>query len=63
MRRHNEHPPPSGGKVSAAPIMLRASLTQDEWTTLRKLALDRKARVADLVADALRTAYLNGGKS
>jgi hypothetical protein len=51
------------GIVSAAPIILRASLTQDEWTALRKLALDRKARVSDLVADALRTAYLNGGKS
>jgi hypothetical protein len=48
--------------VSVAPILLRASLTPDEWTELRKLALDRKARVADLVADALRTAYLNGGK-
>jgi hypothetical protein len=50
--------------MAATPgVMLRASLTQDEWTALRKLALDRKARVADLVADALRTAYLNGEKS
>jgi hypothetical protein len=49
--------------VTAAPIMLRASITSDEWTVLRKLALDRKVRTADLVADALRTAYLNGGKS
>jgi hypothetical protein len=43
--------------------MLRASITSDEWTALRKLALDRKVRTTDLVADALRTAYLNGGKS
>jgi hypothetical protein len=49
--------------VTVAPIMLRASITSDEWTALRKLALDRKVRTADLVADALRTAYLNGGKS
>jgi hypothetical protein len=48
--------------VTAAPIMLRASITADEWTALRQLALARKVRTADLVADALRTAYLNGGK-
>jgi hypothetical protein len=48
--------------TAAAPIMLRASLTSDEWKLLRTLAIKRGVRTADLVADALRTAYLNGGK-
>jgi hypothetical protein len=47
--------------VSSAPIMLRASITADEWKLLRTLAIKRGVRTADLVADALRTAYLNGG--
>jgi hypothetical protein len=49
--------------VTAAPIMLRATITADEWSEIRQLAIRRKARTADLVADALRTVYLNGGKA
>lgn len=44
------------------PIMLRASITSDEWKLIRTLAIKRQTRTADLVADALRTAYLNGGQ-
>lgn len=48
---------------SKPPIMLRASITQAEWAELRKLAIDRKATVQTLVADALRQTYdLNGEK-
>jgi hypothetical protein len=47
----------------AAPIMLRARLTDDEWTKLRQLAIARKVSTADLVADALRATYdLKGSK-
>jgi len=50
---------PEGPLVSsvAAPIMLRARLTDDEWTKLRQLAIARKISTADLVADALRATY------
>lgn len=40
-----------------APIMVRAAITPDEWTALRKLALDRKTTTQSLVADALRKTY------
>jgi hypothetical protein len=49
--------------MSAAPILLRASITSDEWKLIRTLAIKRGVRTADLVADALRTVYLEGGKS
>lgn len=37
--------------------MVRARITDDEWTRLRQLAIGSKTPVADLVADALRKAY------
>lgn len=42
--------------------MIRARITPEEWTAIRKLALDRDTAVADLVADALRRALLKGAK-
>ena len=38
----------------AAPIMLRAKITPDEWTRLRKLALDRKVAVSLIVGELIR---------
>lgn len=43
--------------ATAAPIMLRARLTDAEWLELRQLALRRKTAVPDLVAAALRATY------
>jgi hypothetical protein len=40
-----------------APIMIRAKITQDEWTQLRHIALSERRAVADLTADALRATY------
>lgn len=45
-----------------APIMIRAKITQDEWTALRQRALSERRSVAELVADALRTTYNLEGK-
>lgn len=44
------------------PVLIRAKITPDEWTAIRKLALERGVSVADLVADALRRALLKGAK-
>jgi len=45
-----------------APIMVRARLTADEWAALRKLSIDRREPVADLVAAALRATYQLTGR-
>ena len=36
------------------PIMVRALLTESEWTGLRKLALDRNTSAAELIGTVLR---------
>jgi hypothetical protein len=43
--------------TAAAPIMVRARLTDAEWLELRQIGLRTKTPVADLVAAALRVAY------
>jgi hypothetical protein len=43
-------------------IMLRAKLTEREWTRIRKLALDRNVSTADLVGNTLRESLLKGAK-
>jgi uncharacterized alpha-E superfamily protein len=40
-----------------AAIMLRASITADEWMTLRTIALQTNTPTQTLVAAALRAAY------
>lgn len=40
------------------PLMIRASISADEWQAIRQRALTDRRPVQDLVADALRTAYL-----
>lgn len=46
-----------------APIMVRAAITSDEWTAIRKLALDRNMSTAALIAEAIRKHLLpEGGK-
>ncbi len=47
--------------MSATPIMLRAKITDDEWTRLRKLALDRKCAVSEIVGELIRE-HLKGAK-
>ena len=36
---------------------VRASISRDEWTALRKIALDRNTSTQTLVAEALRAAF------
>ena len=43
-------------------IMLRAKLTDREWTRIRKIALDRGVSTADLIGTALRESLLKGAK-
>jgi hypothetical protein len=43
-------------------IMLRAKLTDREWTRIRKIALDRNVSTADLIGTALRESLLKGAK-
>lgn len=43
----------------AAPIMVRARITRDEWEALRILALRQNTAPADLIAAAIRSAYPN----
>ncbi len=45
--------------MTTAPIMLRAKITPDEWTRLRKLALDRGESVSTIVGRLIR-AELDG---
>ena len=42
-------------------MLIRAAITADEWTALRKAALDRNMSTPEAVAKALRQTYnLNG---
>jgi hypothetical protein len=43
--------------ATAAPIMVRARLTESEWRELRTIGVRTNTPVADLVAAALRVAY------
>lgn len=43
-------------------VLVRAKLTQDEWASIRKLAIDKKIPVSQLAGEALRT-LLKGAKS
>jgi hypothetical protein len=43
--------------AAAAPIMVRARLTEAEWRELRTIGVRTKTPVADLVAAALRVTY------
>ncbi len=43
-------------------IMLRAELTDREWTRIRKLALDLNVSAAKLIGSTLRESLLKGGK-
>lgn len=52
-----------GGGMSAAPIMVRVAITPEEWTAVRRLALDRNTSSKELIADAIRSHLLNGGKA
>ena len=47
----------SGTPKSSGPIMVRANITQDEWTELRAVALRETASTSELVARALRQVY------
>ena len=47
------------------PIMLRASITSDEWAAIRKSAIDHEVPNQDMVAALLRlgmTALRKGGR-
>ncbi len=43
--------------MADGPIMVRAAITRPEWDELRKVAIDRNASTAELVARALREMY------
>lgn len=43
-------------------VFIRAKLTEREWATIRKLAIDRGVTTSTLVGDALRRALLKGAK-
>jgi hypothetical protein len=43
-------------------ILIRAKLTPDEWTRIRKKSLDKGLPVSQVVGDALRDALLKGAK-
>ncbi len=43
-------------------VLVRTSLTTDEWRNIRKIALDRDVAVSKLVADTLRETLLKGAK-
>jgi predicted DNA-binding ribbon-helix-helix protein len=42
--------------------MVRAKLTDREWTRIRKIALDRNVPTADLIGNTLRESLLKGAK-
>lgn len=48
--------------VNAAPIMVRASITADEWERLRIAALKENRPAKDLVGDAIRAYLRTKGK-
>jgi hypothetical protein len=51
-----------GQALEVKAIMIRAKLTDREWTRIRKIALDRNVSTADLIGAALRDALLKGAK-
>jgi predicted DNA-binding ribbon-helix-helix protein len=42
-------------------VLVRTKLTPDEWADIRKIAIDRRVKVSQLVADVLREHLLRKG--
>jgi len=48
--------------VKGTPIMLRAAISEREWATIRKRAIDAKLTTAEYVARLLRKGLANDGR-